>query len=458
MSIQSAVVHTSNQALTNDERWQLVLRITSSPQFAKAAQLREILLYITRRLLLDETVCVREHEIACSVLGRRRDFNPANDNIVRVQIGHLRKKLELYFDTEGNHEAIDLQIPKGSYLPRFGIRPEKPQPLAPLALGTIDSTPPDATLPMSPTAEKPIRKFVSNIWQRSYWATGLAIMTLSALCFSLGCFTQPPASARAAVRRMGQNPLLNRIFVSDLPISIVVADTNLVILQNVLHTDISANDYISKDYPTNILSQASTANESALLRHLALWQFTSLADVNVAARCAELSWEFGTKSTVRYARFMNVRDFERGNFILIGSRTADPWVTLFEPRLNFAFEKDPVTQGFHFRNKHPLPNEQTIYVPAVRSNASSTSYVDIAVVPNLSHTGYVLLLNAATMEANEAAIELIFRDKLSPTLSNLIASDVDHATASDSFEIFLRDHAIDGVVSDFDVVAVRKFS
>jgi hypothetical protein len=459
MSFQSTGVEDSLQEVTTDERWQLVLRITSSQQFAKAAQLREILLYITRRFLLDETVSIGEHEIACCVLRRRGDFNPTSDNIVRVQISHLRKKLERYFETEGKDETLDLQIPKGSYVPRFDARPESSQ-LVPDTIPIVSElTPSVSILQISPLiSEETIRNPLEKSWKKSYWAMGLGIAILLALCFSLGRLTQPPASAKAAVRKTGENPLLDRIFISDLPISVVVADTNLVILQNVLHTDIAINDYISKDYPTNILSRASTPGEGALLKHLAGWQFTSLADINIAMRCAELSWEFGTKSTIRYARNMNARDFERGNFILIGSRTADPWVTLFESKLNFAFEKDPLTQNFHFRNKHPQPSEQDVYVPTIARNGSSTSYVDIAVVPNLSNTGYVLLLNAATMEANEAAIKLIFRDKLSPTLSKLIASAADDGTGIKSFEIFLRDHAIDRVVSDFDVVAVRRFS
>lgn len=78
------------------------------------------------------------------------------------------------------------------------------------------------------------------------------------------------------------------------------------------------------------------------------------------------------------------------------------------------------------------------------------SYVDIAIVPNLTKTGYVLLLNGATMDANEAASELIFRKDLPPLLAKLFNSDSD--IGSQPVEIFLRDHAVDGVVSSFEVI------
>lgn len=453
MATQTIDSHSTAAALAKDERWQLVLRITSSQQFAKATQLREILLYITRSWLLDETVSIHEQDIACSVLGRRDDFNPAEDNIVRVQIRHLRKKLEQYFATEGMPEPVELNIPKGSYVPRFEKRSERPETSAAPAMTTIEPVLVSAHLPNMPGPQH--QEFGTTQRMKRIWlAVGISLFAL--VSFSVGRLTRIPDPARAAVRKTGQNFLLNRVFVSDLPISVVVADTNLVVLQNMLHTDISVNDYISKEYPENILRYATDPQVHNVLKQIALRRFTSLADVNVATRCAELSKEFGSRTAIRYARNMNARDFERGNFILIGSRTADPWVGLFEPQLNFAYEKDPATQVFRFRNKNPMPGEQNLYVAQPEKDGSTTSYVDIAMVPNLSRTGYVLLLNAATMDANEAATELLFRNEFPAALSKLVTQEIVGSAGTQSFEIFLRDHAIDGVVSGFDVVAVRK--
>src|SRR5580704_9992579 len=73
-----------------DERWTLVQRILASRHFQKAPQLREILLYLSRRTLEDNPGTISEHDIGCNVLGRRPDFNSNEDNIVRVQVRHLR--------------------------------------------------------------------------------------------------------------------------------------------------------------------------------------------------------------------------------------------------------------------------------------------------------------------------------------------------------------------------------
>jgi len=98
----------STIAFAQDERWALVQRVASSRRLLKAQQLREILLYLSRRVLTDNPSAIGEQEIGCKVLGRRPDFNPNEDNIVRVQVRHLRKKLDEYFSSEGLAEPIVL--------------------------------------------------------------------------------------------------------------------------------------------------------------------------------------------------------------------------------------------------------------------------------------------------------------------------------------------------------------
>ena len=131
-------------SLDGDERWALVQRVASSRHLAKAPQLREILLYVSHRVLADHAATISEQEIGCKVLGRRPDFSPNEDNIVRVQIRHLRKKLEDYFGMEGAAEPFILTIPKGSYVPHFEPRPEH---LAEDAMAVSAETPAPLALP-----------------------------------------------------------------------------------------------------------------------------------------------------------------------------------------------------------------------------------------------------------------------------------------------------------------------
>src|SRR5208283_4497460 len=105
--------------LDGDPRWHLAQRIAASPRFKRAGQLRAFLTYICTRALTETPEDIPESEIAVNVLNRRGDFNPNEDNIVRVQARQLRRKLQEYFENEGAGEELILTIPKGRYLPEF---------------------------------------------------------------------------------------------------------------------------------------------------------------------------------------------------------------------------------------------------------------------------------------------------------------------------------------------------
>jgi hypothetical protein len=116
---------TTGADFAGDERWGLVTRVTASRLFGKAAQLRELLLFLAEKAIASPAVEITEQEIGSRVLGRRPDYDPQSDNIVRVQIRRLRQKLEEYFVADGLHEPMVIAIPKGSHVLRFERRPEQ---------------------------------------------------------------------------------------------------------------------------------------------------------------------------------------------------------------------------------------------------------------------------------------------------------------------------------------------
>jgi len=113
-----------------DARWELVLRVADSIYFRKGPKLRAFLLYVCENTILGRPEEVREQLIGAKIFGRRGDYDPSNDNIVRVEARELRKRLEAYFASEGKNEAIVLEIPKGAYVPIFRPREDATLPLS----------------------------------------------------------------------------------------------------------------------------------------------------------------------------------------------------------------------------------------------------------------------------------------------------------------------------------------
>jgi hypothetical protein len=116
------------------EKKELVDRVANSPTFQRSPRLREFLLYVADCTIGERLEGVREQQIAANVFNRKADYNPGQDNIVRVEARSLRKRLETYFATEGKDEPIVISMPKGSYSICFEIRPQDYQSAQPIEI------------------------------------------------------------------------------------------------------------------------------------------------------------------------------------------------------------------------------------------------------------------------------------------------------------------------------------
>lgn len=424
-------------SLDKDTRWALVQRVASSRHLIKAPQLREILIYISRRVLADHATSIGEQEIGSTVLGRRQDFNPNEDNIVRVQIRHLRRKLEDYFNTEGSEEPLIVTIPKGGYLPHFEVRAERPAPALPMR-GTGAASPGPG---------------------RQWRATALFLLLLLGITLATLVWWQHRGAPRPVpgaddIQATHEDPLWSKIFVPHRETSVVVADTNLVMIQDILDTDISLGEYLGGGYPEKLIGSVPDRVLQTALRLISTRQYTSLGDTILAARFMELSRHYGGQTSVRYSRYISVREFKAGNFVLIGSRRGIPWEQLFESQLNFSLEEDHATHRYHLRNKSPQPGERTVYGVSDGSGANHDTYAGIALLPNLAGTGYVLMLYGIDMPATEAAGELITKPDFGATLARLLNSRPGQPPAS-YIEILLEAKATAGTSGGARIIAHR---
>jgi hypothetical protein len=223
-------------------------------------------------------------------------------------------------------------------------------------------------------------------------------------------------------------------------------------LQDTLDTDIPLEDYLSVQYPKNVLDRAKTAPLRSALELIASRQYTSLADLNTASALVQVGHRYSTvPPQIRYARHLNVREFKTGNFILLGSRRGIPWVQLFESQMDFSMEEDGPTRRYYFRNKNPRPGEETAWRQKIDAGNIVESYADLAVVPNLDGSGSIMLLSGLTMNATEAAGELVTRPEFARTLSSLVPA----GSPPHYFEVLLRTRAIAGAPKGVEVVATR---
>ena len=440
--------------LAEDERWALVQRIVASQCFIKAPQLRDILLYLSRRTLEDNPSGISEHEVGCNVLGRRADFNPNEDNIVRVQVRHLRKKLEDYYSAEGRDETILLTIPKGAYIPHFDVRTIPAVEVADIGRGK----------PRYPNNQPVGSGAVSSpaTTTRSRLVLSLVTLSVLTLAFAVAAFVfwrqkeallaQTPGSE---VRiPPSEDVFWAKFFTPGQPTSLVVADSCLVAMQDILDVDIPVRELYGTPRMAKLIEGVADQKMRSALELLARRQYTSLGDVNVSARIIELAQNYKAKPRIRFSRYLDTREFMTGNFVLIGSRRGVPWIQLFEPQLNFHLDHDLRTKSYRFLNRSPQPGEQVYYGAAAGGANGDESYADIAIVPNLAGSGYVMIISGITMEATEAAGALVASKEFSVALAKILQERNGDRT-SPYAEVLLQTRTMPGTARVSKIISHR---
>ncbi len=373
----------------NEERWAILERLRASDQLKRSAKLRELLQYLCHRAWVDGATEIREHEIGVNVFGRPEGYDSAQDTLVRVQASQLRKRLEKHFENEGRLEDPILEIPRGSYAPV--IRPRH----ASAAQGEPVQDPPPPAAPRPP----------------SRWP--LAVLSALCLALSIVCIwllQRPPAPQI-------EGETLRRFWTAFAPegtqTTVVIADSTLSALQDMLRRPITLEEYAARAYRAEIDRPEHSPEMKGVLSYLMERRYTSLADVMLLRRL----WISGVldpaRVSIAYSRDLNLRNLQRGNLILVGSRRAVPWVDLFDSALDFHFVYDEDTRSVVVENRRPRTGEFTrlrLDNPTITGTVERFSVV--ASVPNPSGGGNVLILSGQEMSGTEAAANLITTDKL----------------------------------------------
>jgi hypothetical protein len=431
----------------DDPRWHLVQRIVVSRSMGRSQLLSEFLLYICDRHLRNQSAELTEQRIGVHVFGRSEGYNSNDDNIVRNYARTLRKRVEDYFATEGKHEDLKLEIPRGAYVPVFYSRsPEESTQTANPSGGNdpgpslVEETPREQPLLSAKNLARPVRSF---------------ILYPVALCFILAAAIAIYFSVRGFPRAAAQplsptDVLWSQLFQKERDTFVVPADSGLVIMQGLTGRPVSLGDYISGTYRGGGASNAAIS--AGEVRELGTRRYTSIVDLNLVLRLSRLKQVVPQRMLVCYARDLRMDDVRSGNAILLGSVDANPWVGLFEQQLNFRFSFDPKSDSAPILiNQHPLAGEQPVYANH-HDGAWHSTFGRIAYLSNLDGSGHILLVGGLNMAGTQAAGEFV----LNPALMRPI---LDHAKGPNGsirpFEVLIATSNVAANASSPHVVSER---
>jgi hypothetical protein len=406
--VSKVVIEPNRAEISADERWELIERIRDSHKFRRAERLRELLLYIATQSIKAGVTVIPEQEIGEAVFGRSDDYDTSLDNIVRVNASELRKRLEHYFEYEGSQETLIVEIPRGAYIPVFYRRllPGDEELLesedSPDA-GEVSASAADAIDPEEMMEEEVSPKKRRLVFRLGFWSITAIAVLLGCIAFLLWRNQE----LQTQIRPWQADPAL-RAFWSEFlgsrdEVDIVTADTSLALAEDILKRPVSLDDYLDYKYKNNVDLPGVSPETRTTVGMVLGRELGSVGDFRVAERVMKLD---GNAANLKLAsaRAYAPESIKENNVILIGGPESNPWVDLYQDRMDFYVQYDVVQHHSHIINRSPAAGEQASYEIQAESNHG---YSIVAFLPNLSDNRAALIIAGTDSQATLAAGEWV---------------------------------------------------
>jgi hypothetical protein len=344
-----------------DARRDLVERLASSAYLNRSTRLRDLLLYLTDRVLDGEAAEIHEQEVGHNVFGRPADYDTSADNIVRVHASTLRKRLDQYFANEGVDEPLVIEIPKGNYAPVF--RERRPAP-------------------------PPVLASAQNTRQRDWrlWAlAGTAVF----LALSLILFWSRDAIRSRATERSMSGRFWSQVFQQDRPADVVLDDSAVALYQEITGRALPLSEYFDRSYLRSLTIARPGKMDAETASTMVLRRQSSYAAMSFFWKLLQRPAAGDRKIVLRFARDFSFRDLKSDNAILLGNTSTNPWVQPFESRVGIHWQYDR-DAGIYY----PVDSWDggKSYRPGTHADARQ-GYFSLALLPNLGGAGNILIVS-----------------------------------------------------------------
>jgi hypothetical protein len=400
-------------------------KILSSQTFAKAPRLYSFLSYIVEKSVEGDVDSLTEQQIGIFVFNRHPGYNSNDDNIVRGTARSLRQRLATYYLTEGLHDAIRIDIPKGAYVAQFKELSEVDR----LEGIDRDAGANDHGLELQSSSE--LR------WQ--LWLAWSLVLVVTAIA----CW--PLVHSHVVLSRDKSNLLWNTVFTRDKITYLVPGDAGLNMYEVLEGRTVDLNSYTQQTYHLN---PATTTNVGDVL---GARFYTTMSDLQLVSRLIRLPQADPGRVQVRFARDLSANELKDANLVLMGTSSYNPWTELFQKQLSLQMSWDVTLDLFTVVNRTPQPGEQPVYQWTVK-NGVQGGLTLISLTDNSQGSGRVLLIEGTTMNGVYAASDFLSNKQL---LDPILARAQRPDGTVRNFDILLRSDFIREGVSNLHVLAAH---
>jgi hypothetical protein len=353
-------------------------KILDSQPFRNSARGKQFLSYVIQHKLEGRDEFLKERMIGIEIFHRKADYPTADDSVVRVQAGEVRRRLEQYYHASPGPFPVRIEIPHGSYSPEFHWE-------------TV--TPLQKPVGLTEKERQPSR------WTLGIVATVLALVLVAGLAGRLFVHTARPSAL---------DQFWSPVFASSQPVLICLAKPVFY------RPSLDLYRRYSKTHPGTFQTEVERydqplpldPNEKLLWGDLLLYHEYGVAvgDVYLAARLSALFDHIDKPSQVRIGAHYSFEDLRNSPAVMVGAFN-NPWTLQMTSNLRFSFAEQDGSLRIQEQGPSGLVRSRVL-------GPHGEILQDFAVVTRLldSKTGQVLIAAAGLGAAGtQAAGEFISR-------------------------------------------------
>jgi hypothetical protein len=380
--------------------------LLASPYLRESHQLQAFLDFVVKETLAGRQDGLKEYTLGCQVFGRRGDYDPRHDGIVRVQATTLRKRLEKHYSAEGASDAVVIELPRGGYVPSFH------------SIRTAVAVPAPMVWPSWRVAAVGV-------------AAGMFIMGIAWLSWQR---LQPPPPYHMTAARPSDFPALWSAFF--VPGTQTLVGCGVPLFYN-------ASGLYVRDVYVNTPDQADRGRINEFAAKLNLRPsptddtYTGVGEMVGTNQISSFLTTHGVAVHIANARTLGSSVLANHNLIIISSMR---FQTLLDTmKLPSAFRFDGL-HGERILNLMPHAGEPDVY--HFRDGAgTSTSYALVSLWPGLTAGKRILCIGGFQTWATQAATDFVLQPDQLRAMARRLAADRDngpHGKPSPYFQILLK--------------------
>jgi hypothetical protein len=445
--------------LSADEVARALSRILASKYFINAPKKQKFLRLVCDFYLNGRAADLNEYLIGREVFDRDDSYNPSVDPIVRVGAHDVRKKLDLYYQTEGVQDEIRLDIPVGGYGPCFS------RSVASVSAPELDETPPEIhTAPAGPLVEPPAVEVPSQpqvvrvepVESRRLLMLAGALGLLSMVLLGWVVYLRQQTDGARTVNALGE--VWAPFFSQDEPPLIVLSNppvyrfSNVIDPPSVIDRSLELNDQQAAMVTTALKDRFVMKQNRVPRLVLSFDSYTGIGEAIGIGRLTDLFRSAGRAVSVKQSRTVSAEDLRDHNVIMLGSTWANEWSGKLAVTQDFVH-----TGSATIENRSPRATEEKEYKPSFDSTSGqlSVDYALITIKPSISENSVVMVLAGIHSQGTQAAAEYVTGRSYLSDLEHRLRQIGESPKTPRYFQLLLRVGVENGIPTTITPIAIH---